>query len=60
MKKLMLACFVVALLSACGLTKKNLGLEKVAPDEGQNSAKEQLVVPPNYNLRPVVPTENNN
>lgn len=54
MKKLFFIVLTTCLIGACGFTKKNLGLEKTAPDASNVSAKEMLVLPPNYNQRPVV------
>jgi len=52
MKKLVLLLAVVMVLSACGSIKRTLGLEK-----GPASGKEELVIPPNFDSRPVVPTK---
>ena len=38
-----------------GLTKKDLGLEKTVPDASSAKAQDELVLPPNYNHRPVMP-----
>ena len=54
MRKLFLIVVITGLISACGITKKNLGLEKTPPDASNANAKEMLVLPPNYNLHPVV------
>lgn len=54
MKKLLVITVLVCVISACGLTKKNLGLEKTAPDTSNVSEKEMLILPPNYHQRPVV------
>jgi hypothetical protein len=42
-------------LSACGDTKRQLGLEKQAPDEFQVVSRAPLSAPPDYNLRPPAP-----
>ncbi|MBP5399456.1 MAG: hypothetical protein J6Y53_03465 [Alphaproteobacteria bacterium] len=55
MKKALIISLSLAMLTACGLTKKDLGLEKTLPDASTSKAQEELVLPPNYNLRPVVP-----
>lgn len=57
MKKLFFIALTLLLVSACGLTKKDLGLEKRTPDASNVSAKEALILPPNYNRRPVVDME---
>ncbi len=54
MRRLFLLVVLVCMAGACGLTKKNLGLEKTAPDASNVSAKEALILPPNYHQRPVV------
>ncbi len=55
MKKILIISLLTAMVTACGLTKKDLGLEKTTPDASTAKAQEELVLPPNYNLRPVVP-----
>ena len=55
MKKILVMGLLLTMLTACGLTKKDLGLEKTVPDASTSKAQEELVLPPNYNLRPVVP-----
>jgi hypothetical protein len=57
MKKMFFVALTLLLVSACGLTKKDLGLEKRTPDASNVSAKEALTLPPNYNRRPVVDME---
>ncbi|MDO4162058.1 MAG: DUF3035 domain-containing protein [Pseudomonadota bacterium] len=60
MKKLSLL-FVLGLmlgLSACGLTKKDLGFSRQGPDETKVVTKQPLILPPEYNVRPKV-IENN-
>ncbi len=54
MKKLLMLLVLAALVSACGLTKKDLGLEKTTPDTSNVSANDALILPPNYSQRPVV------
>ena len=58
MKKIVFAVCAVLLLSSCGWTKQKLGLSKTAPEVG--NAKDELVVPPNYNLLPEIPADNGN
>ena len=55
MKKVLIISLLVSMVAACSLTKKDLGLEKTVPDASTAKAQEELVLPPNYNLRPVVP-----
>jgi hypothetical protein len=57
MKKLVMAFVLLSMLGACGLTNKDLGLEKTTPDASNAKAKEALILPPNYNQRPVVDME---
>ena len=57
MKKCFFVALTLLLVSGCGLTKKDLGLEKRTPDASNVSAKEALTLPPNYNRRPVVDME---
>jgi hypothetical protein len=45
----------VVVLSGCGDTKRQLGLEKQAPDEFQVVSRAPLSAPPDYNLRPPAP-----
>lgn len=47
----------VALLCACGLTKKDLGFTREGPDESNVVTKEPLILPPGYNVRPKVSAE---
>lgn len=55
MKKFcLLACVLVA-LTACSSTKEELGLGKKTPDASKAVMKNPLILPPNYNLRPVAP-----
>lgn len=57
MKKLLLVGFVLGMifgLSSCGLTKEDLGMAKSKPDETQVSRRNQLVLPPDFDVRPVV------
>lgn len=51
---LLLVLSAVALLCACGLTKKDLGFSREGPDESKVVTKEPLILPPGYNVRPKV------
>ena len=55
MKKLLFVALMLLFLSACGMTKKDLGLQKKTPDASVATEQKDLILPPNYNLRPVVP-----
>lgn len=55
MKKALSLVLLLAMLSACNATKEDLGLAKKGPDASKVSEQKQLLLPPNYNLRPVVP-----
>ena len=57
MKKLLLVTAILLMVGACGMNKKDLGLEKKTPDASGAVSKEELILPPNYNLRPIVPME---
>ncbi len=52
MKKAYILLAVVMLIASCGLTKEDLGMASSKPDESKVSAREQLVLPPDYNVRP--------
>ncbi len=54
MKKLSLLLVVSLILglSACGITKKDLGFTREGPDETKVVTKQPLVLPPEYNVRP--------
>ncbi len=57
MKKLLFVVFVLGIiagLSSCGLTKEDLGMAKSKPDETQVSRRNQLLLPPDFDVRPVV------
>ena len=47
---LMLVCF--ALLTACSLTKKDLGLAKDVPDETKVETRKELSLPPDFDVLP--------
>lgn len=49
----------VLALSACGLTKKDLGLAAQGPDETKVITKQPLILPPEFDVRPQVVTEDN-
>lgn len=55
MKKLyvVLALTVVLSLSACGWTKKTLGFAKTGPDETLVQTNRPLILPPEYEARPI-------
>lgn len=55
MKKILVTGIILTMLTACSLTKKDLGLEKTVPDASTSKAQDELVLPPNYNHRPVMP-----
>jgi len=52
MRKILVVLMIVTMLGACGLTKKKLGMTRATPDDGFNSRKERLVIPPDYDVRP--------
>ncbi len=52
MKKVYTLLALVLLLSSCGLTKEDLGMARSVPDESQVSRRQQLVIPPDYNVKP--------
>lgn len=58
MKKLVLILFAVLLVSSCGLNKEKLGMTRSTPDDGFKARKEKLVVPPDYDVRPVIKGDN--
>ena len=55
MKKIcvVLAIAAVLSLSACGWTKKTLGLASTGPDEKLVQTNRPLILPPEYETRPV-------
>ena len=63
MKKLVLILFlgiIICGISACGLTKKDLGFARQSPDETKVVTKQPLILPPEYNVRPkVIETDEN-
>ena len=52
MKKICLVLVVAVILGGCGLTKKDLGMARNTPDETKVKARDQLVLPPDYGVRP--------
>ena len=54
MKYIHLAIIItfVGVLSACGLTKKDLGLEHRGPNEAMVQTNTPLILPPEYSVRP--------
>ena len=57
MKKLLSLLLLMTMLAACNATKEDLGLAKKVPDASKVSEQKQLLLPPNYDLRPVVPMQ---
>ncbi len=57
MKKIFCLMLLAGLLGACNATREDLGLERKVPDASKVSEQKQLLLPPNYDLRPVVPME---
>ena len=54
MKKIILSSVCIAMLCACGLTRKDLGLEKDTPDEMMVISRAPLSIPPEFGLRPLI------
>lgn len=52
MKKVYIVLMAVLFLSACGLTREKLGMARSKPDETQVSKRQQLVIPPDFDVRP--------
>ncbi|MBR3501558.1 MAG: hypothetical protein IKO06_01485 [Alphaproteobacteria bacterium] len=55
MKKLSLFVALMTLcaaLSACGWTKEKLGLTRHGPDAGKVETRNELILPPEYSVRP--------
>lgn len=57
MKKIVCLMLLAGMLGACNATREDLGLERKVPDASKVSEQKQLLLPPNYDLRPVVPLE---
>ena len=53
MKKIII-CLIFTFLMSCGLTNKDLGLEKASPDEMLVVSREPLSIPPEFGLRPLI------
>lgn len=54
MKKIILSSVCIAILCGCGLTRKDLGLEKDTPDEMLVISRAPLSIPPEFGLRPII------
>lgn len=52
MKKMLILFAAVLFFSACGMTKEDLGMARSKPDESQVKTRQQLVIPPDYSIRP--------
>ncbi len=52
MKKAFILMAAALFLASCGLTKEDLGMAKSKPDETQVSRRSQLVLPPDFDVRP--------
>lgn len=52
MRKMFILLAMLMFLAACGMTKEDLGMARSKPDESQVQTRKQLVVPPDYNVRP--------
>ncbi len=57
MKKIVCLMLLAGMLGACNATREDLGLERKVPDASKVSEQKQLLLPPNYDLRPAVPLE---
>jgi hypothetical protein len=57
MKKIVFSSICLMLLSACGLTRADLGMEKESPDEMMVVSRAPLSIPPEFGLRPLVVTD---
>lgn len=57
MRKILLSSICLMMLSACGLTRDDLGLEKESPDEMMVISRAPLSIPPEFGLRPLVVTD---
>lgn len=54
MNKIIISSLSVAVLCACGITQKSLGIEKSSPDEMMVVSRAPLSIPPEFGLRPIV------
>ena len=52
MKKAFILLAAALFLSGCGLTKEDLGMAASKPDETQVTRRNQLVIPPDFDVRP--------
>lgn len=52
MKKAYMVLLSALLLCSCGLKKEDLGMARAKPDETKVTARERLVIPPEYGVRP--------
>lgn len=56
MKNIIAILLLTVILAACSsLNRKNLGMERKVPDATTVSEQQPLILPPNYDLRPVMP-----
>ena len=58
MNKYLSVFLFVLLLSSCGLTGRDLGLEKTSPNEMLVVSRAPLSIPPEFGLRPIIEEEN--
>ena len=54
MKKIIISFLMSLTVCACGVTKKDLGIEKESPDEMMVVSRAPLSIPPEFGLRPLV------
>lgn len=54
MNKIIISSALIVMLSACGITRDDLGLEKQSPDEMLVVSRAPLSLPPEFNLRPII------
>ena len=52
MKKVYILLVAVTLLSACGVTREDLGMAASKPDESQVTTRQKLVLPPDFDVKP--------
>ncbi len=52
MKKMFIILMLIMFVSACNMTKEDLGMARSKPDESKVSSRAKLVVPPEYNVLP--------
>jgi len=53
MKKIIISSLTIIMLSACGVTRDDLGLQKETPDEMMVVSRAPLSIPPEFDLRPL-------